>query len=629
MLLNVGHTLVQRYRIVGLLGKGAAGATYRAWDARGQREVAIKQYLDTTAIKQFRKEAQQLIQIEHPNLAQFIDHFSVDGDGLFLVSEYVNGVSGANLAAQYGQLPHGQIIGWLQQVCEGLNHLHGQERLHLDVKPQNVRIRPNSQVVLVDSGLPGMGIASGTSGYASPEQQAQRDATQQSDIYSLGATLYHLLTGKTPPDALQRETALLDLTPAREVNANVEPYLSIIAQHAMSLQPELRQESAEIFAIALGRPSDVPPLPSPQPPAPFPSSAAAQPRNSTDVYTIPARRFLQQRKRRGMERKTIFALLTIFLVLASVAAYFGYINLNPEEIQLEAAAIATVTTRSQIAVALTEVAPTPSPVPTATPTPTPTPRPIVDEKSGGRMIFVPGGSFRMGTDEGDEDDRKPQHKVSLNPYFIDETEVTNGMYEKCVEASACSPPQNPNATFHSEYYGSEDYADYPVIFVMWGQAQQFCEWRGGRLPTEAEWEYAAGFNPDVAQKTTFPWGDVMNEANANFCDTNCNTDKRNVEFDDGHRDTAPVKSFEDGRSAVGVYDMAGNVMEWVQDWYDPDYYAESSDANPLGPIEGTARALRGGSWLSDISDLEVTSRGSYVPEVARANLGFRCAMSTE
>ncbi len=630
MLLNVGYTLVDRYRIVALLAKGMEGATYRAWDGRSHREVALKQHVDTSSIKLFRTEAQKLAQIQHPNLAKFIDHFSLDDAGLFLVSEFVEGVSAESLVTQYGSLPQAEIINWLQQVCAGLTHLHELNRLHLDIKPANVRIRPNAQVVLVDSGLPGIGIAGGSSGYASPEQAGQAELSPKSDIYSLGATLYTLLTATEPPDALQRATELQELIPAREVNASVEPYLSITAQHALSLQPDLRQDSAEVFANALGRPADVPPLPPTiRQHNQASTSAAAQPSASQAVYTFPARRYFQQRKRRQMERKTIVALSLILLVLFGAGLAFGYISLNREDAELEQAAVATATTRSQIAVALTEVAPTSTIVPTPTPTPTPTPRPIVDEKAGGRLIFVPGGGFRMGEDEGDDDDRMPLHKVQLKPYFIDETEVTNGMYATCVSAEICAPPQSPNATFHPSYYGDSDYDDYPVIFVTWQQAQQFCEWREGRLPTEAEWEYAAGFDPNSAQRTLFPWGNTMNEANANFCDTNCNSEHRNTEFDDGYRDTAPVKSFPAGKSAVGVYDMAGNVMEWVQDWYDDDYYETSSDTNPLGPADGTARVLRGGSWLSDLDDLEVTSRGSFVPEVARANLGFRCVMTTE
>jgi formylglycine-generating enzyme required for sulfatase activity len=291
---------------------------------------------------------------------------------------------------------------------------------------------------------------------------------------------------------------------------------------------------------------------------------------------------------------------------------------------------AAATPVSALAQALTEIAPTPTVSPTPTVPPTATPEPIIDESTGASMVFIPGGIFQMGgNDEADDDDMQPLHRVSLDPYFIDLTEVTNGQYATCVDAGVCTPPQSPNATYHPTYYGDENYTDYPVIFVNWNQAQQFCDWRGGRLPTEAEWEFAAGYRIAAAEKTTFPWGNVMPEAVANFCDANCSRDVRDPNYDDQFADTAPVTAFEAGRSPFGLYNMSGNVMEWVFDWYDPDYYAESTEINPSGPLQGTARVLRGGSWYNTLESLEVSRRGSYVPEVARATLGFRCARIVE
>jgi formylglycine-generating enzyme required for sulfatase activity len=242
------------------------------------------------------------------------------------------------------------------------------------------------------------------------------------------------------------------------------------------------------------------------------------------------------------------------------------------------------------------------------------------------MLFMTGGVFRMGSDEGDPGEQ-PSHLVRLDPYFIDETEVTNGQYASCAEAGACSPPRSSGATYHPTYYGDPAFDDYPVIFVSWYDAEAFCQWRGGRLPTEAEWEKGAGYDPIQAIKLRFPWGDAFSGDQVNFCDRNCPLERRDPTADDGHRDTAPVGSYPGGRSPVGLYEMAGNVMEWVSDWYDPRYYRISTDINPLGPLQGEFKALRGGSWLSAEEGLQVTVRGSYDPTVARANLGFRCAAS--
>lgn len=232
----------------------------------------------------------------------------------------------------------------------------------------------------------------------------------------------------------------------------------------------------------------------------------------------------------------------------------------------------------------------------------------------------------MGNDEGDADEA-PAHLVRQDPFFMDETEVTNGQYALCVEAGECRPPRQSGATYHPAYYGDPAYDDYPVIFVSWYDADAFCRWRDARLPTEAEWEKAAGFDFAESIKFRYPWGDDFDGKQLNYCDSSCPLDKRDTSVDDGHRDTAPVGSYPGGRSSSGLYDMAGNVMEWLNDWYDPRYYRSSVDINPLGPLEGDFKSLRGGSWLSSRDEIAITIRGNFDPTVARANLGFRCAMS--
>jgi formylglycine-generating enzyme required for sulfatase activity len=240
------------------------------------------------------------------------------------------------------------------------------------------------------------------------------------------------------------------------------------------------------------------------------------------------------------------------------------------------------------------------------------------------MIFMPGGVFRLGNDEG-SDDEKPSQLVRINPFYIDETEVANGQYAQCVEAGACDPPQSPNATYHDAYYGNSGYDDYPVIFVNWYAADTFCAWRDARLPSEAEWEKAASFDPVQQLKLRYPWGDAFDGTKLNFCDVNCPNERHDLTANDGHRDTAPVGSYGNGRSPIGLYDMSGNVMEWVNDWYNSRVYRDISDTNPLGPVDGQFKVIRGGSWLSDVEDVSTTARTSFDPLVARANLGFRCA----
>lgn len=320
----------------------------------------------------------------------------------------------------------------------------------------------------------------------------------------------------------------------------------------------------------------------------------------------------------------MFGLLGLLALVIMAGIGFGLLNLGGAGEVTEAEATATL--ESAVIAALTEIAPTATPTPVPTEPPTPTPEPLITE-TGSRMVLIPGGIFRMGDDESEDADQRPSHLIRLDPYFIDETEVTNGEYKQCVDAGVCSPPASANATYHEAYFGDPTFDDYPVIFVSWFDAETFCTWRGARLPSEAEWEKAAGFEPEEALKFRFPWGDEFDGTRLNYCDANCPRDFADVAVDDGHRDTAPVGSYANGRSPSNIYDLSGNVMEWVADWYDARYYEVSSDTNPLGPLEGTARVIRGGSWLSPEDSVHTTSRDSFDPSVARANLGFRCAMT--
>lgn len=609
-----GEHLHKRYRIVSLLAEGPYGAVYRAWDEVDEIDTAVKEYLDTSVDiqKRFRQQARQLSRLQHPQLPKLLDHFALESVGQYLVWEYIEGVDLQDLVRQYGRLPSDLIINYLQAVCQPLTYLHEQNQLHLNIKPANIRVTPSAQVYLVDSGLSELGIRPLTEGYGSPEQQAQQDISPLSDVYSLGATLYTLLTGQAPPSALKRESGLADLTPARELNPDVEPYLSLVAGRAMSIRPDTRYDTVADFAKALERPYG----------RQEPATSQLRRTLPSDQFGQPVQPRLTPQKRRQIETRTIFALaaLLIVIVLAGVGLTFG--SLNEPEVTADEA---TATIQSAVVAAMTSLAPTPSPLPVPTEAPTSTPEPLITD-TGARMIFVPGGIFSMGTDEGERDER-PAHLVRMSPYYIDETEVTNGQYQLCVEAGVCTPPSRSNPTTHPAYYGDPAYDDYPVVFINWFQADSFCEWRGARLPSEAEWEMAAAFNPTEAIKLTYPWGDAFDGTKLNYCDQSCPSANADTEFNDGHRDTAPVGSYPDGRSPLGVYDMSGNVMEWVNDWYDSRFYESSTDTNPMGPAEGDIKSFRGGSWLSSREEVRVIARGSFDPRVVQTNLGFRCAQA--
>ncbi len=234
--------------------------------------------------------------------------------------------------------------------------------------------------------------------------------------------------------------------------------------------------------------------------------------------------------------------------------------------------------------------------------------PILDAK-GIPMLPVPEGDFMMGGTT--PSDVEPAQKVTLSAFYMDEFEVTNAFYKACVLAGACSPP----AQIITDYYVNPQYDRYPVIFVDWNMAETYCEWRGARLPTEAQWEKAAR----GADGRTYPWGEVIDCSFANYHasegDKFCG-DK-----------TSQVGSYESGRSIYGLYDMAGNVWEWVADWYGP--YTSPVPANPTGPKDGSLRVMRGGSYDAIPFNATTTFRTKAFPNYSANDTGFRCAKSAK
>ncbi|MBN1886481.1 MAG: SUMF1/EgtB/PvdO family nonheme iron enzyme [Thermoflexales bacterium] len=267
---------------------------------------------------------------------------------------------------------------------------------------------------------------------------------------------------------------------------------------------------------------------------------------------------------------------------------------------------------------------------TAIPPPTATPMPKLGEQTtrpvdGMVMVYVPAGEFMMGSTDEEVNQawelckqyyascskdwitrEQPRHKVSLNAFWIDRTEVTNAQYKKCVNAGACEASSYAN---ESSYNGE----DQPVVGVSWSDANEYCKWAGGELPTEAQWEYAAR----GTDGRTFPWGNeqatcdyaVMNDGSGSGC---------------GKGVAWPVGSKPKGASWVGAQDMAGNIWEWVADWYGA--YPSEAQTDPTGPATGSSRVLRGGNWSGDPAYVRAAVRYGLAPGDRRGYVGFRCVV---
>ncbi len=269
------------------------------------------------------------------------------------------------------------------------------------------------------------------------------------------------------------------------------------------------------------------------------------------------------------------------------------------------------------------------PSPTVEPSPTPVqgggslpvqPVEVITDGLGVPMVLIPAGPFVMGSDEVLN---APPHTVFLDDYYIDMYEVTNALYASFLNDIG---NQEEDGVFwldtlsefghlhmvDSVWVPDEGFTDHPNVEVTWYGAKAFCQWRGARLPTEAEWEKAAR----GTDERTFPWGEEINCEVTNY--RSC-----------GFGVSLPIGSYPGGVSPYGVHDMAGNVAEWTADWYAADYYLKSPSENPPGPSKGETMASRGGSWYSNSTFLRTFHRNNeFSPRRTLRNVGFRCVVSS-
>jgi formylglycine-generating enzyme required for sulfatase activity len=577
------------------------------------------------------------MRLTHKHIVRTYNVFSEsDSSGesrFYIVMEYMAGGSLEQRLLEGGRLPTGEAVRIAAEVCAGLACAHEAQVVHCDLKPANILFDAAGVAKVADFGIAHVsgetltrswmtpaGFVAGTLPYMSPEQADGVRDDPRLDLYALGAVLYRALTGRTYLDFDPHETPRAqaanvariyeeDPLPPSQHNGKVPGWLDAVVLQTLAKQPGQRYGSAAELQRALLQSGD-----------------------SQDYGTAPDVMRHTGPVTQQASRPAWFwvAAGAAAVLLVTLAIAIPFLLAGGEE--KRAAGAGTVTTGTLAVLSQTAtpartasvtLAPTGTSRPGATeaslPAPTHTPAPPtlppalqadgawLRERDGAVMVLVRAGGFPMGSQAGDANER-PVHTVYLDAFWIDRTEVTNAQYRGCVDGGACSPPANRGSYSHDSYFDDPAFDGFPVINVDWMQASAYCAWTGARLPTEAEWEKAARGDDG----RTFPWGEELDCTAANYSDCG--------------GDVVRAGSAPSGASPYGALDMAGNVWEWVADWYSGDYYANSPERNPTGPDAGEEKVLRGGSWDSDWYGIRATVRFRFSPDDRSGISGFRCAV---
>ncbi len=682
------------YEILEKIARGGMAEVYKAHHPALRRMVAIK-FLgrsleaDTGLTERFQREAQAVAALRHPHIIQVYDFGAFEG-GHYMVMEYIDGNDLREeidrRKRQGNPFKPNEMLDVLGQVADALDYAHQQGVIHRDIKPGNILLNAQGQAFLGDFGLAllrdrvsqaTLGTTFGTPEYIAPEQAVDSRATvPQSDIYALGGIVYEMVTGHLPfvadsPISLALKHIHEAPPPPSTYSPHLPPTVEAVIMRALSKSPKERPATAQTLIEELrqawnqaGAPITVPrpvgaifdgTLPPPQ---------TAQPAATTapDHPPPPAKK-----KPRRLLPVLVLLLLIILVILGLfvgpdvvamlaptptatptvtptatfTATPTATATLTPRPTETPTAEVAIpqpdatpTPTLTRTPTATPTPMPTPTPTPTSTPTPTPTPtltpgEVIVREIDEMPMHFVPHGPFLMGAAEDDADARqheKPQHEVILGDFWIDQTEVTIGQYRRCVEAGACEPPFNVN--YRENVYSNPARFNYPMTYISWEESATYCQWVADetgwdvQLPTEAQWEKAASWDPATQTKRRYPWGDIFDADRVHLASA-----------------VGPVGAYPEGASPYGALDMAGNVWEWVQDWYDRDHYSRADvPPDPTGPETGVYRIFRGGAYDSRANfrpQLRTTHREVGSPESTSTrpakgpNLGFRCVVNGE
>jgi serine/threonine-protein kinase len=613
---------------------------YRAFDTRLERDVAIKiirkEKFGTEAmpriLKRFEREAKALAHLSHPNIVGIMDHGEHDGTPYLVMAFIPSGT----LKGQLGkQVPYQQAAKILIPIARALAYAHQQKIIHRDVKPGNILITTTGDPMLSDFGIAKIldvsdettltetGVGIGTPEYMAPEQ-AEGKADHRSDIYALGIVFYELITGKKPftadtPFAVLLKHAKDPLPRPKQYVPSLPDAVERAIFKVLEKNPSHRYQTMTEFANALEKiASDK-----------LEAFAPAISDTTVDEVVAP-RRTASFNPVTWIATAAAIAVGVICLIVAGISISWLLPNLTRLSAISPAPAVTSTSSRpasSPVIAAIT----TPTNAPTATRTLTPTPSIAattqVSSKDASIMVFVPAGEFTMGGASTIGD--RPVHKVYLDAFWIDQTEATNAMFNKFVsETNYVTDAERArgsyiwtggwtyvaNASWRAPFGPNSNQPlkdNQPVTQVSWNDANAYCKWAKRRLPTEAEWEKAARGSASAI----YPWG-------------NSSPTSDYANYGNNVGGLSNVGQYLKGASQYGALDMAGNVYEWVNDWYAANFYSSASAQNPTGPVSGDWKIMKGGSWQLDANRLHAFEREVSPPNLANTNLGFRCASST-
>lgn len=606
-----------------LLARGGMGQVYSGTHLTFGRPVAIKvlqTYIEEkpTALEQFHRVAEQVMGLHHPHIVQVLD-FNIAEGHPYIVMEYVRGPALAaylqTLQQRKKRLPPEQAVGLLKGLTAALDYAHGQGVIHRAIKPSNILLRKETDAIpldrpltedvealLTDFGIAEVvhsasqtasGLINGTAVYMAPEQARGDPVDHRTDLYSLGVVLYEMLAGRVPFEADNTVTVLhMQIHTPPPPIAGIPDQVQAVIARLLAKNPgdryQTAQEMANDFYRAIGIPAqtelvreshpvqavpgEVPPPPKPEPmsvpPPRTQPEAPAKSQPKIEKESNPATQLRVEPQRTAKPARSwiwIGAGLLALVCLAVVA--FGALRYLPS-------------------------LPKPQPQPADTLTPVPptaaassvSPSPAASLPSAQGMVQIPAGTYEVGTTLYTDDYHTAPQKVALAGFWIDQYQTTNAQYQQFMTATnAPAPAVWPGA------------GDHPVRGVTWDQAMAYCTWANKRLPKEAEWEVAgrgAGPTPQM-----YPWGNDDTAGGQAF----------NLPEDD----TYAVGSRPFNKSPFGVFDLVGNVWEWV--------------GEPYATTQQGYRYLHGGRFGLPIIDL------AYRLGVASGDTryvqytGFRCA----